>query len=37
MAVKSTEDDIYLKAAQVRRRYGNCSHTWIERRKAVRQ
>jgi hypothetical protein len=32
MAVEPIEDDIYLKAAQVRQRYGNCSHTWIARR-----
>jgi hypothetical protein len=31
MAVESTEDDIYLKAGQVRQRYGNCSGMWIER------
>jgi predicted DNA-binding transcriptional regulator AlpA len=32
MAVKSSEDDIYLKAAQVRQRFGNCSDMWITRR-----
>ena len=27
-----TSQDIYLKAAQVRQRYGNCSVMWITRR-----
>ncbi len=29
---KSPEDNIYLKAAQVRQRFGNCSDMWITRR-----
>ena len=37
MAVQYTEEndsshDVYLKAAQVRQRFGNCSGMWIERR-----
>ena len=26
------ENEIFLKAAQVRQRYGNCSDTWLTRR-----
>lgn len=28
----STTDDTLIPTAQVRRRYGGCSHMWIERR-----
>jgi predicted DNA-binding transcriptional regulator AlpA len=29
---RSSDVDIYLKAAQVRQRYGDCSGMWIRRR-----
>ena len=28
-----SSQDIFLKARQVRARYGDCSHMWIERRR----